>query len=283
VKRLIDLTVEDLRKYPVWRYEGGTGQDALVEAARRDALSQQDDEIFLAATEFRLADGSDLFGFCFPADDSGLDYLQPAILTDSGPVNFWFDGPAPPELLARQWKALGRERRQVFPVSFRCLVPVDGRTVRGRIDAVESSRNLSAGPPAPEIGEDAAAAAAAAESADRVPTARPTQARRNTGPVEKRTARRRKAEMTVEFSQGALRGTGTTHDVSPRGMFVRSPRLPGTGPMLRLKVNLPGGRTLELRGRVVREAESSPGFGLRLAEEWPQYQDLFPKGPRKPK
>lgn len=89
--------------------------------------------------------------------------------------------------------------------------------------------------------------------------------------------------MTVEFDQDALRGTGITHDVSPRGMFVRSTHRPGTGPMLRLKVNLPGGRTLVLTGRVVRGAEASPGFGLRLAEEWPQYEDLFPRRPDKPK
>jgi hypothetical protein len=281
VKRLVDLTVEDLRASPVWRYEGGTGAEALVEPAKRDSLSQEDDEIFLAATAFQLADSSDHFGFCFPADDSGLDYLQPVILSASGLVSFWFDGPAAPEILSRQWSALGREPRDIFPVVFRCLVLVDGRTVGGRIEGVESSQDLSSGSPAPTIGEDAPPENPGA--ADRIPTARPVQARRNTGPVEKRTARRRKAEMTVEFDQGALRGTGITHDVSPRGMFVRSTHTPGTGPMLRLKVSLPGGRTLVLTGRVVRGAEASPGFGLRLAEEWPQYEDLFPKRPRKPK
>jgi hypothetical protein len=48
--------------------------------------------------------------------------------------------------------------------------------------------------------------------------------------------------------------------------------------MLRLKVNLPEGRTLVLKGRAVRgsmaisSAGTSPGFGLRLAEDSPEYE-----------
>ncbi len=92
--------------------------------------------------------------------------------------------------------------------------------------------------------------------------------------------------MTVEFSQGDLQGTGVIGDVSRRGMFVQTTRIPGTGPVLRLTVNLPGGRKLVLRGKVVRNADgpsSAPpsGFGLRLVDDWPDYDDLFWRG--KPK
>src|SRR5262249_10567829 len=99
VKRLIDLTVEDLEASPVWRYEGGSGARATVAPAKRVSLSQADDEIFLAATEFQLVDASQHFGFCFPADDSGIDYLQPVIIRPARHVNFWFDGPAQPATL----------------------------------------------------------------------------------------------------------------------------------------------------------------------------------------
>ena len=264
----------------VWRYEGGSGAHATVVASKRASLSQTDDEIFLAATEFELFDSSRHLGFCFPADDTGIDYLQPVILVPSGNVNFWFDGPALPDVLSSQWRALGKEPRDIFPVTFRCLVPVDGRTVSGRIEGVESSRDLSSGSPAPTISGDTAAVAEGPRGADRILTARPVQARRDTGPIEKRTARRRRAEMNVEFSQGSLYGIGITGNVSPRGMFVNSARIPGTGPMLRLRVNLPEGTTLVLTGRVVRgsTAISSPGtsrgFGLRLAEDSLEYEDL---------
>lgn len=276
MKRLVELTLEDLRANPVWRYEGGSGAEALVEPADRDALSRADDEIFLAATAFEFFDTSLHQGFCFPADDSGLDYLQPAVITPAGHFNFWFEQRTEAEALDRQWRALGKGPEQVFPVTFRCLVPVDGREVAGRIDELEFSvgEKTESGPESP------AEPVAAAEAEAVAPTARPVRSRR--GRFDQRTSRRRKAEIPVDFAQGPFQGTGVTGDVSRRGMFVHSPHIPGTGPLLRLTVKLPEGRKLVLRGRVVRNSRGVPpaasrGFGLRLIEEWPGFEDLFPK------
>ena len=278
MKRLSELTVQDLTTSPVWRYEGGNGSDALAAPTRRHSLSQSDDEIFLAATDFELFDSTKHFGFCFPADDSGIDYLQPVILSGSRPVSFWFEKPAAPQTLEEQWKALGKNENEIFPVGFQCLVPVDGRTIRGRISGVEFSSEVS--PPAagpPPGGEK-----------PRVPGARPVTARHRGGIAERRTARRRKAGMNVEFAAGALYGTGIVENVSRRGMFVRSMPIPETGPALRLTVHLSGGRKLVLVGRVVRKSRSAPpsasahGFGLRLAEEWPDYEDFFPPSREEP-
>lgn len=281
MKRLVELTVADLVASPVWRYEGGSGTDARVAATDRQSLSQQDDEVFLAATDFELADSSRHFGFCFPADDSGIDYLQPVIVKGTRHVSFWFDGPASAEVLSHQWKTLAKTPEQIFPVVFRCLVPVDGREVAGRIEGIETSQGVAAGWPAPPGAEDGSRAAGAPPEPGRALAARPVDARRRgTGEVEKRTARRRKAEMTVEFSQDSFQGRGITGDVSRRGMFVRSPHIPGTGPALRLTVHLPDGRELVLRGRVVRTAAdasspASPGFGLRLADDSPEFDELL--------
>jgi PilZ domain len=284
VKRLVELTVQDLTASPVWSYEGGSGAEAVVAPTQRDALSQADDEIFLAATDFELFDATRHVGFCFPADDSGLDYLQPVIVSESRHVAFWFDGPATPEALSAQWAALGKEPDEIFPVAFRCLVLVDGREVSGRIAGVESSERLMSGGPAPAIPSDSDPAGRTV----RILTARPVQARRGTGAVEKRTARRRKAEMTVDFTQGDFHGTGVIGDLSRRGMFVRSTRIPGTGPNLRLTVNLPEGRKLVLTGKVVRSSaddsrsKRAPGFGLRLSEDSPDYATLLSRLRRKP-
>ncbi len=261
MKRLIDLTIEDLAANPVWRYEGGSGARAAAAPVRRSSLSRTDDEIFLASTAFELFDSSRHAGYCFPADGTSIDYLQPVILTRAGHVDFWFEEPPSPEALSKQWAALGKQPGDIFPVAFRCLIPVDGQTVQGRIDGVESAE-----PRRP-----------AAAPKDSLPGAR----RGGIGTRETRTARRRPAEMTVEFSQGALYGTGVIGDISRRGAFVRSSLVPGTGPMLRLTVNLPGGRKLSLTGRVVRSidagaaARATSGFGLRLLEDWPDYDELF--------
>ncbi|HYX20072.1 MAG TPA: PilZ domain-containing protein [Thermoanaerobaculia bacterium] len=281
MKRLVELTAEDLAAEPVWRYEGGAGAAAMVVPIRRDALSRSDDEVFLAATDFGLFDGSRHVGYCFPADDSGIDYLQPSIVVPGGQVAFWTEGPASPAELAERWRVLGKEPGQIFPASFRCRIPVDGGIVSGWIAGIESSRDLtvairelapaSGGRPAPLPDE-----------LERAPMARPAPARAKAGAVpDQRTARRRKAHMNVEFTQGDVHGTGVAENVSRRGLFVRTARAPGSGPPLRLTVNLPDGRKLVLTGRVVREAgQSATGFGLRLTEDWPNYDALFPRTKR---
>lgn len=278
MKRLVDLAVEDLVASPVWRYEGGEGAEALASPSPRESLSRMDDDVFLAATDFELFDSSRHFGFCFPADDSGVDYLQPVILTRSGQVSFWFPRTPSAAELDRQWKRLGREPAEIFPVVFRCLVDVDGRTVRGRIDAVEALAEPSPQPPA-----GTPARARRADAGDAILRARPAWSGKGS---DRRTTRRRKAEMTVEFTHEGQTTSGVTGDLSRRGLFVRSPHVPGTGPAVRLTIHLPEGRRLVLTGKVVRTVDhGSPaeasGFGLRLADDLPGYDELFPRR-RKP-
>ena len=286
MKRLADLTVEDLTSAPVWRYEGGDGVDAVVVAQARDRLSQMDDEIFLAATEFLLPDSSQHLGFCFPVDNAGLDYLQPVIVTRTGHVLFWFDGVVAPEVLSAQWTALGKRAEEVFPVRFRCRVPVDGRDVTGVIPGIETSAETFPARPAESI---AAARPETDEYRSRRPdgsvlSARPSRVRRlfanRAGVCVTRTAPRRRVEMMVEFDQGTSRGTGVTGDVSRNGMFVRSARPPNGGPAVSLTVHLPGGREILMMGRVVRGASASdlsqsPGFALRLTDKPAEYDEFF--------
>jgi len=282
VKRISDLTIDDLAETPVWRYEEGTGPRALVAATDRSELSRSDDEVYLAATDFELFDGSRYPGYCFPVDDSGIDYLQPALLAPSGHVNFWTEDPADPAELAARWTSLGKDAGEIFPVAFRCRVPVDRRTISGWIAGVESSRDLTVrirelpG----DLGAEGAAGPATLESP---PAARPVESRQQRGArIDKRTARRRPAEMTVEFTQDSLHGTGVAENITRRGMFVRSARTPTPGPQVRLTVHLPGGRQLILTGRVVRQIgdPASSGFGLRFVDDFPNYDALFPRRSR---
>jgi hypothetical protein len=83
-----------------------------------------------------LADGSEWWGYCSPPDDSGLDYVQPVILTVDGPVRFWYDQrPSEPEP-ARACRLLGKRPEEVFPVCFECVVPIGGRHVAGKLHGV---------------------------------------------------------------------------------------------------------------------------------------------------
>jgi hypothetical protein len=81
----------------------------------------------------RAAIGAQFIGFCSPTDDSGLDSLQPVILTSDGPVYFWFGEFPSHEFLVRQAARLGVMPAEIFAVQFRCTVPIEGRFVAGVI------------------------------------------------------------------------------------------------------------------------------------------------------
>lgn len=63
MERFPELTLEGIRLHPVWRYKSA-GDDTVALAAvdDRPQLSEQDANTFVAATIFRLADGSELAG-----------------------------------------------------------------------------------------------------------------------------------------------------------------------------------------------------------------------------
>jgi hypothetical protein len=132
---LRDLTVQDLARCPIWRYEGLSDDTATVSPA--PAFEQPEREVYIARTRFVLADGSEWWGYCSPTDDSGLDYIQPVLLAPGGPVRFWYDEePAHPEP-ARACQLLGKRPEQVFPARFECVVPFEGRFAGGELREVE--------------------------------------------------------------------------------------------------------------------------------------------------
>jgi hypothetical protein len=135
---LRELTIEDLRRTPVWKSLGGSDAEALVEPANRTTLSESERYTFLAVTEFVLGNGQHHLGFCSPTDDSGLDYVQPVIVTTQGQIRLWFDEPPSRAVLAEQLSRWAVPASQIFPIKYRCLVPVDGRTVSGTVSQVGS-------------------------------------------------------------------------------------------------------------------------------------------------
>lgn len=135
MKRLRELTTEDLIHCPIWRFEGESDDSASIFPVA--AFENLDREGYIARTRFVLADGSEWWGYCSPQDDSGLDYIQPVILTGAGPVRFWYDKSPPQPEPARACRLLGKRLEQVFPIRFECVVPVEGRQVAGELSRIE--------------------------------------------------------------------------------------------------------------------------------------------------
>jgi len=136
VKKLGDLTNDDLRGCPIWRYEGDSDYTALVSPSAD--FTEPDQCAYIARTRFELADGSEWWGYCSPTDDSGLDYLQPVIITPDGVVRFWYDKlPTDHPEPARACRLLGRLPEQIFPVRFQCAVPFKGQRVAGELTRID--------------------------------------------------------------------------------------------------------------------------------------------------
>jgi len=157
MKPISDLTAADLASVPVWRFTtappasgdppesivvwNGKPATEWVTPTDLTALSEDAEDVFIAATEFCLATGARFPGFCSPTDDSGIDYVQPVIVTPTGPVRLWFDSPVSADHLRSVLTRLGCPTDEAFPLRFRCLVPCDGRYVEGVVDR----------PPSPHI------------------------------------------------------------------------------------------------------------------------------------
>ena len=94
---------------------------------------------------------------------------------------------------------------------------------------------------------------------------------------------RRKRRYFVEWQEDDSVCTGFTQDISPTGMFVRSTHIPEPGLNVSLKLQLPEGRRLRVRGTVVRcdrvpanlSRFVASGFGVRLKEAPEEYFQLL--------
>lgn len=137
MKRLSELTAADLERAPVWRYEGSSDDVALVRATELREIAADAPDVFIARTQFVLANGAQFSGFCTPTDDTELEFVQPVIVAPRGLVYFWFEQPPSEESLQEQWRRLDAGHEEIFPIHYRCTVPVDGHFITGVIESAD--------------------------------------------------------------------------------------------------------------------------------------------------
>lgn len=103
--------------------------------------------------------------------------------------------------------------------------------------------------------------------------------------AEKRAFPRRRRRLLVEWGAKGFSYAGFTHDVSPNGLFICSTYIPGLKMLLALKLGLPDGRKIRLRGVIVRSYRVPPnlrrsvpsGFSVKLIEAPEEYFGLLAK------
>ena len=124
------LKVDDLWTRPIWEWREIDGAEE-VRPTMLDSIPGADGNIVhIALTEFTLANGNTLFGYCSPGDDSGLDYTQPVIIHEGSHWSLYKGND--PMLL---------QGKKIYPIQYKCLVPCNGVCLKQSISKKEISRN----------------------------------------------------------------------------------------------------------------------------------------------
>jgi len=142
------LTIFDLMQFPAWEYaideEDVQGRD---EKTLRPYLTppplDREKAYFVARARFTLANGASMIGFFKPLRQSEdklmqplLPYdLNPVIVTDQGHVSFCYGVFMPDEAtISENYKRLGYEAENVFPVSFMADIEVRNSVSEGVLE-----------------------------------------------------------------------------------------------------------------------------------------------------
>lgn len=115
-KQLIELDKEDFIKNPVWEhwYENNI---EFAKPTNKIELSDEDNKGYLVKSTFTLNNGKKLIGFCSPIDTSGIDYIQPVILTSNGHFNLYKDEDWSENEIQKEINKLGVSTKEIFPIN----------------------------------------------------------------------------------------------------------------------------------------------------------------------
>ncbi len=117
-----NLDVSDLQHCPVWEWqESDRGEE--VRPTDLDSVPEADgNTVHISLTQYTLANGKVMQGYCSPGDDSGLAYIQPVIIHKG---NHWnISRSAPPRALSGSG---------LFPIAYECQVRCDGKILNASI------------------------------------------------------------------------------------------------------------------------------------------------------
>jgi len=126
-RTLADLTLDDLETAAVWRIEDRDGVEMVTPLAIDDVPSDTPD-LLIVRTRFRLANAATFLGFSAPGDWPGAEFVEPVIIHGGRHLpRADEEGSA-----VAYWATLAATPEQVFPVTAKPEVTVDGARVSRR-------------------------------------------------------------------------------------------------------------------------------------------------------
>lgn len=116
-KRLSELTIADLLENEVWEYCLAENIE-YVSPSEKIEVSGDSNEVYIVVTDFIFKNNSKHVGFCSPHDSGSLDLVQPVVLTDKGPVEFYKEADFTTDDETTALTLFGLRKQSVFPVEY---------------------------------------------------------------------------------------------------------------------------------------------------------------------
>jgi hypothetical protein len=142
-KQVYELTIEDLRLFPVWEFaldeEAKEGQnESTVRPYRKTFPLNPVSGSYVIKADFILADGTRKIGFLSSSSHgaTNISAVQPTIVTEHGHVVLWYGGFAPGDhVLAEYYRRLEKNTEDVFPISYATCIKMIGEPIEGTVNA----------------------------------------------------------------------------------------------------------------------------------------------------
>ena len=125
MKLLTDLINEDIINHPVWELRMIDNKE-YVQPSSKTEISDNESIRYIVRTNFKLNCQTELLGFCSPQDPSGIDYIQPVILTSNGQMVLYLDSPFDEKQKELEMNRLGLKHSEIFPIECNPMIKCDG-------------------------------------------------------------------------------------------------------------------------------------------------------------
>jgi hypothetical protein len=116
-KRLSELTIADLLENEVWEYCMADNIE-YVSPSEKIEVNGESNEVYIVLTDFVFKNSSRHVGFCSPNNSGDLDQVQPVVITEKGPVEFYKEADFTEDDEAAALARFGLGKHSIFPVEY---------------------------------------------------------------------------------------------------------------------------------------------------------------------
>ncbi|MBN8216437.1 MAG: hypothetical protein J0L75_07320 [Spirochaetes bacterium] len=128
--QIFNLTVDDLRRYPIWEYAhdeehvSGTDEATVRPICKTNDLSnfKRIESMAVIRTIFTVKNGTQYEGYSALDSDEQLSRRQPVIVVGSNQIGFWHGVCKPSEKeITDSYELLGYGRENIFPIHYETI------------------------------------------------------------------------------------------------------------------------------------------------------------------